>query len=279
MKNSPVDVIPMEAYRQAAEWIDSSIGGDIDTALILGTGLGSFADTLTQKTVLPYAEIPGFPRSTVASHKGELVAGYCGSRRVLVLSGRFHYYEGYSFQQTAFPVRVLKLLGVNKLVVTNAAGAINQSYSVGDFVLIRDQLCFFCDSPMRGMNLEPFGKRFFDMSEAYSASLRSTAAGCMESLGLSAKEGVYAFMPGPQFETPAEIRALAALGADLVGMSTVSEVLTANHCGISVLGISCVSNMAAGISEFPLSDGDVVQAMQGRKQVFCSLLRKLVQSI
>lgn len=279
MKNSPVDVIPMETYRQAAEWIKSRIGGNIDTAFILGSGLGSFADTLTQRMVLPYRDIPGFPSATVASHRGELVAGYCGRQRILVLSGRFHYYEGYSFQQTAFPVRVLKLLGIKKLVVTNAAGAINREFSVGDFILLRDQLCFFCDSPMRGPNITEFGERFFDMSEAYSQKLRAVAGDCLKKLGLPLKEGVYAFMPGPQFETPAEIRALSILGADLVGMSTVPEVLTANHCGISVLGISCVSNMAAGISSVPLSDADVIQTMQGRKEIFCNLLRELVQRI
>lgn len=276
MKNSLVDIIPWEEYGQAAEWIKSRIDGNIDTALILGSGLGDFAETLEERVVFPYAEIPCFPRSTVASHKGELVIGRCGAKRILIFSGRFHYYEGYSLQQTAFPVRVSKLLGVKRLITTNAAGAINRNFNVGDFVVIRDHLFFFHDSPMRGPNIDMFGERFFDLSQAYDPKLREIAARCLQELDLPAKEGVYTFMPGPQFETPAEIRALSILGADLVGMSTVSEVLTANHCGISVLGISCVSNMAAGISDVPLSDADVVETMRKQKERFCMLLEKII---
>lgn len=267
-----------EEYQKAAQAIADRLPGKADTAIVLGSGLGRIAeqDALCE---IPYGEIPGFGVSTVESHAGKLVLKRLGGREVLFLSGRFHYYEGYSFAQTAFYVRVLQLLGVRTLILTNAAGGINQAFSVGDLMLITDHIKFFDDSPVRGRNLDAFGKRFFDMTTAYSPALCALARQKAGELGIVLREGVYAYMPGPQFETPAEIRALRVLGADAVGMSTVPEVITAAQCGLQVLGISCITNLAAGMTDGEIDDGEVTQAADMAYGRFSTLLTKIVEGL
>lgn len=229
-----------------------------DTAVILGSGLGTLAEAMSDKVVIPYAEIPHFPRSTVSHHKGELICGTLGNRRLLAMNGRFHFYEGYEMWETAYPVWVFKMLGIKKLIITNAAGGINTHYRLGDLVCVRDHIKLVADSPVRGKNIPEFGPRFYDMQKAYSPVLCELAMKKAEELGIELKEGIYAFMPGPQFETPAEIRMLRMMGADLVGMSTVPEVIAAAQCQIPVLCVSCVTNMAAGITGAAITEKEVV---------------------
>ncbi len=267
------------AYQQSAESIRQRISVTPETAIILGSGLGALADSVTEATRIPYEEIPFFPRSTVESHKGELIVGKLSDKPILVMSGRFHFYEGYSMEQITFPIRVLHLLGIKQLIVTNAAGGIRSDFRPGDLMLITDQIKFFTDSPVRGEQPHQFGQRFFDLSEAYSERLQTVAQEVAASLGISLQEGVYAYMSGPQFETPAEIRMLRILGADAVGMSTVPEVIVANQCGIEVLGISCISNMAAGISKQPISDDEVVEVANRVSARFIDLIANTVKHI
>ena len=269
----------IDHYQQAADYIRKQIGAVPETAVVLGSGLGRLAEDAAEAVRIPYADIPFFPRSTVSSHKGELVCGKLNGRPVLMMAGRFHFYEGYHMEQTAFPVRVFFLLGVKNLIVTNAAGGINLDYRPGDFMLITDHIKFFDDSPARGTHLPVFGQRFFDLSEAYDGGLRRLAEQTAATLQIPLQKGVYAYMPGPQFETPAEIRALRTLGADAVGMSTVPEVIAANQCGMRVLGISCISNMAAGIYDRPLSDDEVTETAGRVSEQFISLITSITAQL
>lgn len=237
----------MERLTQTADYIKERLKDQPTIALILGTGLGGFADLLENVVTIPYGDIPHFPISTAPYHKGQLVAGTIGGKSVLIMQGRFHYYEGYSMQEIGFPIRVLKLLGIQTLFVSNAVGAINEGYRVGDLMMITDHIKFFNDTPLRGQNLDAFGPRFNDMSMAYTPALLELAQGIANERGIDLKQGVYAYMPGPCYETPAEIRMLRVLGADAVGMSTVPEVLVAAHSGMDVFGLSFCVNMAAGI--------------------------------
>lgn len=237
----------LQKLKEAAGYLKSRLSCVPEIALVLGTGLGNFAESLTNTTVIPYGEIPHFPVSTAPYHKGQLVAGLLDGKPLLIMQGRFHYYEGYTMEQAAFPVRVFRLLGIKTLILTNAVGAINTDYRVGDLMLISDHIKFFNESPLRGPNLDDFGPRFNDMSDAYTKKLRLLAKETAQELGITLHEGVYAYMPGPSYETPAEIRMLRVLGADVVGMSTVPEALTAAHAGMELLGISYCCNMAAGI--------------------------------
>lgn len=266
----------MSDYQKAADYIRENISGDPKTAIILGSGLGGLAQEAEQARRIPYSDIPLFPRSTVASHKGELVSGLLGQQEVLMMSGRIHYYEGYTMEQVVFPVRVFSLLGIERLIVTNAAGGINTAFSPGDLMLIEDHIKFFDDSPARGENLPAFGARFFDLTHAYSERLSGIARQAADRCGVPLQRGVYAYMPGPQFETPAEIRALRVLGADAVGMSTVPEVIAANQCGLEVLGISCISNMAAGILDCPVSDDEVVEVAGRVSGDFTALIKQIL---
>lgn len=237
----------MEQLTETAEFLKSRLQKMPEIAMILGTGLGDFAEKIENPVIISYADIPHFPVSTAPYHKGQLVAGELSGKQVLIMQGRFHYYEGYSMEQIAFPIRVFRLLGVKTLFVSNAVGAINPDFSVGDLVMITDHIKFFNDSPLRGPNLEAFGRRFNDMSDAYTARLRQLAKEVATEKNIPLQEGVYAYMPGPSYETPAEIRMLSVLGADVVGMSTVPEVLTAAHSGMEIFGISFCVNMAAGL--------------------------------
>lgn len=247
----------MEKIRKAAGYLLTRFDEIPETVIVLGSGLGGLADEAENKKIIGYSEIPGFLSSTAPGHAGKMISGLLFGKKVLLMSGRFHFYEGYSMKDIGFFVRVLKVAGVKNLVVTNAAGGINQSFSQGDLMLILDHIKFFDDSPLRGENYGELGPRFNDMSAAYTPELleKARAAAKMENIDL--KEGVYAFMPGPSYETPAEIKMLDILGADAVGMSTVPEVITAAHCGMNVLGISCITNMAAGIGKEKLSHDDV----------------------
>ncbi len=246
-------------------------------ALVLGSGLGYLADELTDPVRIPYGEIPHFPVSTVASHAGFLAAGALGEGPVFVLSGRTHYYEGYSFETVTFYVRVLRALGVELLVLTNAAGGVNTAFSVGDLMLITDHIKLCADSPARGPADERLGARFFDMTHTYTPRLQQLARETASEQGVTLREGVYFYMGGPQFETPAEIRMIRALGGDAVGMSTVPEAIVASQCGLQLLGISCITNMAAGIvPDTEVSDDEVVVAAAGATRSLGELMKAIV---
>jgi purine-nucleoside phosphorylase len=247
--------------------------------IILGSGLGTFADHVADAAAIPFPEIPYFPKSTVPGHSGRLIIGTLDGLPVAVMQGRVHAYEGYSPEEVTFPVRVLGLLGVKTLVVTNAAGGIRRDMKQGDLVLLSDHINFTGRNPVAGENDERFGPRFFDMTEAYSARLRRLAAATAEREGFSLAQGVYLCVLGPSFETPAEIRAFRALGADLVGMSTVQEVIVARHMGIEVVGISCVTNLAAGIQPEPLSHEEVMATGSRVAARFTKLLTALIPAI
>ena len=262
--------------REAAESIRGKTALAPEIALILGSGLGVLADHVEDAAVIPYEDIPHFPLSTVEGHAGELVIGRLAGRPVVIMRGRFHMYEGYGPELTAFPVRVMKALGARTLVVTNAAGGINTSFEPGDLMLIADHLNLTGRNPLVGPNDGELGPRFPDMSEAYSRRLRAIANETAREQGLKLREGVYAGLLGPSYETPAEIRMLRALGADAVGMSTVAEVIAARHAGLEVLGISCISNMAAGILDQPLSHDEVMETTERVKSRFLALVTGVI---
>ena len=270
-----------EDYKKSADFIKEKLPELPDTAVILGSGLGGYADNLINPVVIKYEDIPNFPKSTVANHKGELVFGTVidsennDYKPVLVMNGRFHYYEGYEMEDTAYPIGVFYLLGIKNIIITNAAGGINLTFHPGDLVCVHDHIKLTSESPVRGANIPEFGARFFDMQSVYSKDLIAQAKECAINLGFTLKDGIYAYMSGPQFETPAEIRMLRTMGADLVGMSTVAEVIQAAQCGINVLCISCVTNYAAGIKSEPLSHEEVVEAGEEISEKF----KKLVDSI
>lgn len=250
--------------------------------IVLGSGLGAAADAILDPVIVPYDKIPHFPQSTVEGHSGRIVAGLLGGATVIVMQGRVHFYEGYSLKQITFPMRVLGALGVKAVVLTNAAGGIDESYKIGQLVLIADHINMMGWNPMVGPNDPRFGfarpnagLRFFDMSEAYSKRLRTIAKQAAEQEGMALEEGIYLAVSGPSFETPAEIRAYRTLGATLVGMSTVPETIVARHMGMEVLGISCVTNLAAGLSPTPLSHSEVFEAGRQVERRLSTLLERL----
>lgn len=250
-----------------------------ELGVILGSGLGAFADLVLDKQVIPYKDIPHFPTSTVEGHAGQLVFGKVEGRTVVVMQGRFHYYEGYSMHEVTFPIRVMQVLGVKGLIVTNAAGGINPDFNPGDLILIKDHLNMMGDNPLRGANLSTLGPRFPDLSDAYNRDWRQKALVIAKELGINPQEGVYAAMSGPNYESPAEIRFLRSVGADMVGMSTVPEVIVANHGGMRVLGISCVTNMAAGILDQKLSHVEVMETASRIEKQFVHFVRELVKAL
>lgn len=263
-------------YLKSAAYVKERINFTPEIGIVLGTGLGELANEIEDAVVIPYPEIPNFLVSTAPSHAGKLVSGKLAGRHVVCMAGRFHYYEGYSFEQLSAPVRLFKNLGVEKVILTNAAGAVNAAYQPGDVMIISDHINLMGVSPTRGRNLSEFGNRFFDVSDLYARKLREIAKQCAEGSGLTVHEGVYHFFTGPQFETPAEIRAVRVLGADAVGMSTVPEALTAAHCGLPVLGLSLMTNMAAGMIENRPVGGSEVEETAQRVSV---LFRAYVKSI
>lgn len=244
-------------FEESAAYIRARAGFDPEIAIVLGSCLGPFSERIENPIRIAYADIPNFLVSTVESHAGEMILGTVGGKKVICMSGRFHSYEGYAFEQLVIPVRVFKCLGVKATILTNAAGAINTAYRPGDVMVIRDHIKFTGASPLRGPNIEAFGPRFFDISHMYTPSLRTLALECAEGSGLSVHEGIYFFFTGPQFETPAEIRAARLLGGDVAGMSTVTEALTAAHCGMPLLALSVVTNMAAGVLDQPITHEEV----------------------
>jgi purine-nucleoside phosphorylase len=254
-------------------------------AIVLGSGLGAVADAVTSPILVPYGEIPHFPQSTVEGHSGRIVAGLLGGMPVVVMQGRVHYYEGYTPQQVTFPMRVLGTLGVRTAILTNAAGGIRPEYQIGDLVLLSDHINALGFNPLIGPNEPRFGDgvktglRFFDMTQAYSVELRAMAHEAARAYGFALREGVYLATSGPSFETPAEIRAFRTLGADLVGMSTVPETIVARHMGLKVLGISCVTNLAAGISATQLSHEEVFEAGSKVQHKLAGLLERLIPAI
>ena len=247
----------MEKYREAAEFIRERTDFEPEIALVLGSGLGGFSKNVEIVCEIGYEEIPGFPASTVPGHRGRFLLGTVGGRRAVVLDGRVHYYEGNDMADAVLPVRTAALLGAKTLLLTNAAGGIRADLQPGDFMLIADQISSFVPSPLRGPNDDSLGPRFPDMSAAYDPVLRAAIRRAAAGAGIPLREGVYCQLPGPQFETPAEIRMLRTLGADAVGMSTACECIAARHMGLRTAGISCISNLAAGISARPLSHEEV----------------------
>jgi purine-nucleoside phosphorylase len=248
-----------------------------ELGVILGSGLGGFANLVEEKVVIPYKDIPHFPISTVEGHAGQLVFGKVQGRSVVVMQGRFHFYEGYTMQEVTFPIRVMQVLGVTGLIVTNAAGGINSAFSSGNLVLIKDHLNLMGDNPLRGANLSNLGPRFPDLSEGYNLEWRQKALGIAKELGINPQEGIYVAVCGPNYETPAEIRYMRTIGADMVGMSTVPEVIVANHGGMKVLGISCVTNMAAGILGQKLSHVEVMETAGRIEKQFVNFVQALVK--
>ena len=264
---------------RAAKFILSKTKLRPKIALVLGSGLGAFADELTASVKIPYEKIPGFPRSTAVGHAGRLVIGNTGGIAVAAMQGRVHAYEGYSAHEVGFPMRVLGRLGIRAVILTNAAGGINLEYKQGALVILRDHINLQGTNPLIGHNDERFGPRFPDMTQAYWKSYRQAALVEAKRLGIEVHEGVYAALSGPSYETPAEIRYLRTIGADLVGMSTVPETIVARHMGLRVLGISCVTNMAAGILDQPLDHREVIETGERVKSQFIALLRAVIPGI
>lgn len=262
-------------YKKSAEYIKSKIKAVPKTAVVLGSGLGIMADELEDTVEILYKDIPNFPLSTAPSHAGKMVI----NKDIIALCGRFHFYEGYSMEQITYYVRVLKLIGVETLILTNAAGGINKDFSEGCLMVIKDHIKFFDDNPLRGQNIGEFGVRFPDMTLCYNKDLIALAKKSAEEIGFNLREGVYAFMPGPNYETPAEINALRILGADAVGMSTVPEVITARHADMKILAISCITNMAAGITGNKLTEEEVIQNAKRVMGDFIALIKSITDTL
>jgi purine-nucleoside phosphorylase len=279
VRNAGAQVGEFERAGAAAEFVHSQTGLRPKIALVLGSGLGAFADEFDGATRIPYAKIPYFPKSTAIGHAGKLVIGKVGAIPVAGMQGRVHLYEGYSAKEVAFPIRVFARMGVKAVILTNAAGGIKREFVQGRLVVISDHINLQGVNPLTGPNDERFGLRFHDMSAAYDRRFREMAVGEGNRLGIGIYEGVYAALPGPSYETPAEIRYLRAIGADLVGMSTVPEVIAARHSGIRVLGISCVTNAAAGILDQPLNHVEVLETAERVKGQFIGLLKAVLPKI
>jgi purine-nucleoside phosphorylase len=265
--------------KRAAAYIASKTKLRPKVALVLGSGLGAFADDFSGAARIPYHKIPGFRTSTVEGHAGTLVIGKVGDVAIAAMQGRVHLYEGYSAKEIAFPIRVFRQLGIQSVILTNAAGAINLDYDQGALVVIRDHINLQGGNPLVGPNDERFGPRFPDMSNAYSKKYREIAISEAKRLGITVREGVYAALSGPSYETPAEIRYLKAIGADLVGMSTVPEVIVARHMDMNILGISCVTNVAAGILDRGIDHAEVIRTGERVKSQFVELLRAVLPQL
>ena len=267
-----------EQYKESANYIINRMGGlNPKIVIILGSGLGVLSDEFEEKITIKYSEIPNFPISTVEGHAGELIIGKLNGTQIIAMNGRFHYYEGYDIKQTAFPIRVFALLGVKNIILTNAAGGINTDIKEGSFMVINDHLSFFAESVLRGKNEDEFGVRFPDMSEVYDKQEREKMKAIIEKHTGNSLEGVYAYMKGPCYETPAEIRALRTLGADAVGMSTVPEAIVAKHSGMKVVAVSCITNMAAGVTDKKLSHEEVKETADRVKGQFKEIIKEYLK--
>lgn len=274
--NNFKDKVMVIFMNEALDYIRSKTDFKPTVGIILGSGLGKFAQEIVKPVTIPYRDIPHFPVSTVEGHKGCLVMGKVCGKNVVCMQGRFHYYEGYSMKQVVFPVYIMKQLGVRTLIVTNAAGAINKSFSPGDLMLISDHINLMGTNPLIGRNDDKLGPRFPSMTEGYSLKLRDIAKTAAANSQINLQEGVYAALTGPSYETPAEIRFLRIIGADAVGMSTVPEVIAANHCGMEVLGISCITNMASGVTEKPLDHDEVIETSRKASERFITLVKSVI---
>ena len=268
-----------QAVSEAAEYLRARLPARPDLALVLGSGLGGLADRIEDPVYIPYGQIPHFPVSTAPGHAGRFVFGRLSGRMVLCMQGRFHYYEGHDMAAIALPVRVLKALGCRALVLTNAAGGVNWDFSVGDFMLITDHINFMGANTLRGENDDAIGPRFCDMTHVYTPEFQQTARQVAAQQGITLREGVYLGYMGPSFETPAEIRAFRTLSADAVGMSTVPEAIAASHCGLPVLGVSLITNMAAGMAGKRLSGDEVIEIANQRGPVFQDFIRTVVGAL
>lgn len=267
------------AVQESAGFISTKINNKPKIGLILGSGLGVLADEIQNPVKINYDKIPNFPVSTVEGHAGCLVIGTLEGKEVIAMQGRFHYYEGYSQSEITFPVRVMKALGVETIVVTNAAGGANRSFKPGDLMVIKDHINLSGSNPLMGANDHRFGPRFPDMSTAYTPKYIQLVKDCAKELNIQIQEGVYAFFSGPTYETPSEVKMAQILGADAVGMSTAPEVIVASHSNMEVIGISCITNMAAGILNQPLNHEEVIETTQKVKTEFLSLVKKVVNKI
>ncbi|MCM3236885.1 purine-nucleoside phosphorylase [Heyndrickxia oleronia] len=268
-----------QQIEQAVTYLQGKYTKTPRIGLILGSGLGVLADEIEDAVKIRYEDIPEFPISTVEGHAGQLVFGSLSGMEVVAMQGRFHYYEGYSFDQVTFPVRVMKELGVEVLVVTNAAGGVNETYEPGDLMIISDHINNMGSNPLIGPNDNRFGARFPDMSEPYNKELRLIARNVAEKLNIRIQEGVYVGNTGPTYETPAEVRMIRTFGGDAVGMSTVPEVIVAKHAGLKILGISCISNMASGILDQPLTHDEVIETTEKVRKDFLLFVKEIVKNI
>lgn len=264
-----------EKVKESAQFIESRTALRPTIGIILGSGLGSLVDMMEERTVIPYKEIPNFPQSHVEGHAGNLVIGRIGQEIIAAMQGRFHYYEGFTMKEVTYPIYVMKLLGIENLIVTNACGGINRDFAPGDLMLLTDYINMLGNNSLIGENDERFGVRFPDMSEAYSRELMQKAERTAERLGLSYQKGVYAIFSGPCYETAAEIRAYERLGADAIGMSTVPETIAANYLGMKVLGIACITNMATGIAKTKHSHEEVMRIANESSEKLCSWVREI----
>ncbi|MES5266839.1 purine-nucleoside phosphorylase [Priestia megaterium] len=268
-----------EKVQQTKDYLLSQIDQLPSIGLVLGSGLGILADEIENPIYIPYNEIPHFPASTVTGHAGRMVIGDLKGKRVIAMQGRFHYYEGHSLEAVTYPIRIMKAIGVQQIIVTNAAGGINPNFKPGDLMIIQDHINLTSQNPLIGQNEEEFGERFPDMSEAYSKKLIALAKDVASKNKINMVEGIYAGMLGPSYETPAEVNFLSIIGASAVGMSTVPEVIVAQHSGLEVLGISCISNMAAGISEHSLTHDEVMETTENIKAQFLQLVKEVIAAM
>ncbi len=264
-----------EKVKESAQFIESRTALRPTIGIILGSGLGSLVDMMEERTVIPYKEIPNFPQSHVEGHAGNLVIGRIGQEIIAAMQGRFHYYEGFTMKEVTYPIYVMKILGIENLIVTNACGGINRDFAPGDLMLLTDYINMLGNNSLIGENDERFGVRFPDMSEAYSRELMQKAERTAERLGLSYQKGVYAIFSGPCYETAAEIRAYERLGADAIGMSTVPETIAADYLGMKVLGIACITNMATGIAKTKHSHEEVMRIANESSEKLCSWVREI----
>lgn len=269
----------IEKIKESAQYIRERAGENINAGLVLGSGLGELAEEIEDAVVIKYEDIPNFPVSTAPGHAGRLVIGKIKGIKVMAMQGRFHFYEGYEMDQVTFPIRVMSVLGVDTLVLTNAAGGVNTSFVPGDLMVIKDHINFTMKNPLIGKNLDEFGPRFPDMSETYSKRLIEKLKTIYAKNNIRFVSGVYMQFTGPSFETPAEIRMARALGADAAGMSTVPEAIVAKHCGMEVCGISCITNMAAGILDKPLTQEEVIETSNMVKDKFKAVIKDLIGSL
>lgn len=269
----------MDKIQETVEYIKARVSRQPEIGIILGSGLGVLASQAAEAEKINYSELPNFPVSTVEGHDGQLVFGELSGKNVVMMNGRFHFYEGYSLEEVVFPVRVMKLLGIQMLVVTNAAGGINHGFNPGDLMLITDHINLIGTNPLIGRNYDDLGPRFPDMSEAYDHKLLVAVEQAAQKKGLAYRKGVYAGLTGPSYETPSEIRYLRKIGADAVGMSTVPEVIAANHAGLKVLGISCITNMAAGVLPKKLNHKEVLETANKVRDQFITLIKGVLEEV